>query len=160
MNRHPELVRLLVSSGHELGNHTWTHRDLTQLEDLEIRHELSKTAALLAEQLNDHRPTWWRAPFGSRNARVLRVAGQLGYASVYWTIDSLDSVPPQKTSAFLVGRITRCTDRELDGAIILMHVGKASTASALPQILRDLHRRGFEPVTISALVRPALPGPR
>ena len=66
----------------------------------------------------------FRARFGERNERVLRIAASLGYRSTYWTIDSLDSVEPRKTPEFLIDRITTKTDAELDGAIVLMHVGE------------------------------------
>ncbi len=65
-------------------------------------------------------------PYGARNARVLeRCAHALGYHSIYWTIDSLDSVDPPKSARFLYDRITSRSNEQLDGAIILMHVGAA-----------------------------------
>lgn len=151
MRQHPDFVQLLVSSGHELGNHTWYHRDLTQLSDAQIRTELQETAALLAQHV-PRSPRWWRAPFGARDRRVLRIASELGYVSIYWTLDSLDSVAPQKSRAFLVERIAHHSEAQLDGAIILMHVGEPATAEALPEILKGLQRRGFELVTISGLL--------
>jgi len=96
-----------------------------------------------------------RAPFGERNERVLRIAANLGYRSIYWTLDSLDSMEPRKTPEFLIDRITGKSDAELDGAIILMHVGEKSTAYALPTIIADLQRRGFRLVTVSTLLAPA-----
>ncbi len=152
MHEHPDHVRFLVSSGHELGNHTWSHRDLTQLDDAKIRAELESTGALLAQQAPAAVSHWWRAPYGARDRRVLRIASQLGYISVYWTLDSLDSVEPKKSPAFLYERITHHSDAELDGAIVLMHVGEPATAEALPKILRDLRNRRFEVVTISDLL--------
>ena len=152
MSQHPDLVRSLVKSGHELGNHTWHHRDLTGLGDARIRTELNETAALLALHAPRSVRRWWRAPFGARDSRVLRIASELGCVSIYWTLDSLDSVAPKKSRAFLVERIVRHSDAQLDGAIILMHVGEPATAEALPEILRALQRRGFERTTISRLL--------
>jgi len=83
---------------------------------------------------------------------VLRIANNLGYRSIYWTLDSLDGVEPVKTPEFLINRITSKTDTELDGAIILMHVGEQSTASALPAIIANLQGRGFHLVTVSKLL--------
>jgi peptidoglycan/xylan/chitin deacetylase (PgdA/CDA1 family) len=107
---------------------------------------------LLGQHVQRSPSRWWRAPFGARDRRVLRIAGELGYVSVYWTIDSLDSVAPPKSSSFLVEQILHYSDVQLDGAIILMHVGEAATAEALPEILSALQRRGFRLVTISDLV--------
>ena len=152
MQKHPELVTVLVREGHEIGNHTRSHRDLTRLDDAEIRAEFKQTAALLAKHSPRAACRWWRAPFGERDQRVLRIASSLGLVSVYWTLDSLDSVAPPKSSAFLIERITGKSDAQLEGAIILMHVGEPATAEALPEILRTLQRRGFEVVTVSRLL--------
>jgi len=46
------------------------------------------------------------APHGARDARVLKIAGNLGYRSMYWTLDSRDGVEPVKTPQFMIGRIT------------------------------------------------------
>jgi peptidoglycan/xylan/chitin deacetylase (PgdA/CDA1 family) len=54
---------------------------------------------------------------------VLKIVANLGYRSIYWTLDSLDGVEPVKTPEFLIDRITSRSDAELDGAIILLHVG-------------------------------------
>ena len=86
---------------------------------------------------------------------MLRIAANLGYRSIYWTIDSLDSMEPRKTPQFLIDRITSKTDAELDGAIILMHVGIKSTADALPAIIANLQDRGFQLVTVSKLLEAA-----
>ena len=94
----------------------------------------------------------WRAPYGARDARVLKIASNLGYRSIYWTLDSLDGVEPIKTPQFLIDRITQKSDAELDGAIILLHVGFKSTAEALPVIIADLQARGFRLVTVSKLL--------
>jgi peptidoglycan/xylan/chitin deacetylase (PgdA/CDA1 family) len=83
---------------------------------------------------------------------VLKVATNLGYRSIYWTLDSLDGVEPKKTPQFLIDRITGKSDADLDGAIILMHVGERSTADALPVIIKNLQARGFHLVTVSKLL--------
>jgi peptidoglycan/xylan/chitin deacetylase (PgdA/CDA1 family) len=88
-----------------------------------------------------------------RDERVLKIAATLGYRSIYWTLDSLDSVEPVKSPQFLIDRITTKSDAELDGAIILMHVGERSTADALPAIISNLQARGFHLVTISKLLQ-------
>jgi peptidoglycan/xylan/chitin deacetylase (PgdA/CDA1 family) len=150
--KYPEFVRALVSRGHEVGNHTWSHSDLTQLDDAEVRTELDRAGALLAQYIGRSPRPLWRAPFGAADARVIQIANTLGYYSVHWTIDSLDSVAPPKSRRFLVDRFTHQTNAQLDGAIVLMHVGEPATAEALPEILRVLQRRGFAIVTISRLL--------
>jgi peptidoglycan/xylan/chitin deacetylase (PgdA/CDA1 family) len=150
--RNEQCAKAIVKRGHEIGNHTWSHADLTKQSDDIVREEIVRGEMLLTEISGRSPRPRFRAPFGERNARVLRIAAQLGYRSIYWTLDSLDSVEPRKTPEFLIDRITSRTDDELDGAIILMHVGIKSTADALPVIVAELQRRGFKLVTISTLL--------
>ena len=153
--RHEPCAKAITKHGHELGNHTWNHADLTKQTDEIIREEITRAEMLLASISGQTPRPRLRAPFGERNERVLRIAANLGYRSIYWTLDSLDSAEPRKTPEFLINRITSKSDAELDGAIILMHVGIKSTADALPAIIADLQGRGFKLVTISTLLEPA-----
>ena len=153
--RNTECAKAITRRGHELGNHTWNHADLTKQSDEIVREEITRAEMLLTDITGQSPRPRLRAPFGERNDRVLRIAPSLGYRSIYWTIDSLDSVEPRKTPEFLIDRITSKGDAELDGAIILMHVGIKSTADALPAIIANLQGRGFQLVTVSTLLRPA-----
>lgn len=150
--RHEPCAKAITKHGHEIGNHTWNHANLTKQTDEIVREEITRAEVLLSDISGQSPRPRLRAPFGERNDRVLKIAANLGYRSIYWTIDSLDSMEPRKTPEFLIDRITSKTDAELDGAIILMHVGEKSTADALPTIIADLQRRGFKLVTISTLL--------
>jgi peptidoglycan/xylan/chitin deacetylase (PgdA/CDA1 family) len=72
---------------------------------------------------------------------------------IHWTLDSEDGVEPVKTAQFLIDRITSKSDEELDGAIILLHVGVRSTADTLPGIISNLQTRGFQLVIVSKLLQ-------
>lgn len=150
--RNMDCARAISKHGHEVGNHTWNHLALPKYSDEVVREEITRAENLLTEISGQNPRPRLRAPFGERNDRVLRIAANLGYRSIYWTIDSLDSVEPRKTPQFLIDRITSKTDAELDGAIILMHVGIKSTAYALPAIIANLQARGFQLVTVSKLL--------
>lgn len=150
--RNSPCAETITKHGHEVGNHTWNHADLTKQPDDIVREELTRAEMLLTEISKQSPRPRFRAPFGARDKRVLRIAANLGYRSIYWTIDSLDSVEPKKSPEFLINRITGKTDAELDGVIILMHVGEKSTADALPAIIANLQGRGFRLVTISKLL--------
>jgi peptidoglycan/xylan/chitin deacetylase (PgdA/CDA1 family) len=150
---HSDCAAAITKHGHEIGNHTWSHLPLTQQSDAVIRDELTHAERQIAEVSGQNPKPRWRAPYGDRDARVLKVAENLGYRSIYWTLDSLDGVEPKKTPQFLIDRITSKSDAELDGVIILMHVGERSTADALPAIIANLQERGFQLVTISKLLQ-------
>lgn len=153
--RHEPCAKAITRHGHEIGNHTWNHADLTRQSDEMVREEITRAEMLLTDIAGQSPRPRLRAPFGERNDRILRIAASLGYRSIYWTLDSLDSVEPRKTPEFLIDRITGKNDAELDGAIILMHVGIKSTADALPAIIANLQGRGFQLVTVSTLLQPA-----
>jgi peptidoglycan/xylan/chitin deacetylase (PgdA/CDA1 family) len=152
-NEHSDCAAAITKHGHEVGNHTWSHLALTKQPDAIIRDELVHAERRITEVSGQNPKPLWRAPYGDRDARVLKVAANLGYRSIYWTLDSLDGVEPKKTPQFLIDRITSKSDADLDGAIILMHVGERSTADALPAIIANLQERGFQLVTISKLLQ-------
>jgi peptidoglycan/xylan/chitin deacetylase (PgdA/CDA1 family) len=153
--KNSQCAEAITRHGHEVGNHTWNHPDLTKQPDNIVREELTRAEVVLTQISGQSPRPRFRAPFGARDNRVLRIAANLGYRSIYWTIDSLDSVEPQKSPEFLINRITGKSDAELDGAIILMHVGEKSTADALPAIIANLQGRGFRLVTVSRLLESA-----
>ena len=152
--QHGDCAAEITKRTHEVGNHTWNHLNLTQQSDNIVREEITRAEVILNNACGQDPKPRWRAPYGERDDRVLRIASSLGYRSIYWTLDSLDGVEPEKTPQFLIDRITGKSDADLDGAIILMHVGERSTADALPAIIANLQGRGFHLVTISELLRP------
>ena len=77
---------------------------------------------------------YFRPPFGGRDKRVLSVAGQEGYTSVFWSLDSLDAFKKGITSEQIEKRVL---DRVQGGDIVLLHCGSAPTAAELPDLIRS-----------------------
>jgi peptidoglycan/xylan/chitin deacetylase (PgdA/CDA1 family) len=152
---HSDCAAEITRHGHEVANHTWSHLDLTQQSDEVVRDEIMRAERAIVHISGQSPRPRWRAPYGARDKRVLKIAAIVGYRSIYWTLDSLDGVEPEKSPQFLIDRITSRSDADLDGAIILFHVGVRSTADALPAIIANLQARGFRLVTISQLLAPA-----
>lgn len=150
--KHPEYVRQLAGRGHEIGNHSWSHTDLTTLSNSAIASEITRTNALFSILLKGKLVRLFRAPFGSSNARVQAVVASMGFQPVYWSLDSLDSVGERKSTHFLFKRIALRRDADLDGAIVLMHVGESSTAAVMPDLIQTLQARGFRFVTVSQMI--------
>ena len=150
--QNPAFVQQIAASGMEIANHSWSHTDFTTLSAEQIQSELSRTDALLSKYTGETTKPLMRFPYGARNAKTSQVVNSLGYRSIYWTIDSLDSVGDPKSAQFLIDRITKQTDAQLDGQIVLMHLGNATSGDALPAILQNLTSRGFKIVTISQLI--------
>jgi len=76
-----------------------------------------------------------------------------GYLPVFWTLDSLDSVGETKSADFIVDRLTNTlAANQLNGAILLCHIGNASTAEALPRILDEFAKQGIIVTTLSQVL--------
>jgi peptidoglycan/xylan/chitin deacetylase (PgdA/CDA1 family) len=143
-----------IAGRYPMGNHTVSHPHLLAKTDAEVRAEIEDAQRTIDAVLGRRGPPLFRFPYGERDARTLRIAGELGYTAVSWTVDSVG----WKGSAD-GGSLARVIDRVLDaaapGAIVLMHAGAAldgSTydADALPTIVERLEARGYRFVTVDA----------
>lgn len=158
--KHPDVVKGIAAEGHPVHNHSWSHPEFTRLSDERIVEELGKADSLIREATGKPSLPFWRPPFGDRDRRVLRTAAAYGYQSIYWTIDTLDSVGDTKDAKFIVDRVLNFPraggnpDDFLDGAIILMHVGEPRTVEAVPGLIRRLRERGFRFVTVEEILQP------
>ncbi|NJP05257.1 MAG: polysaccharide deacetylase family protein [Chloroflexaceae bacterium] len=151
--QNPWLARQIAQDGHEFGNHSYSHPDLRTLTDRQIAQELAKTEQLLYDTTGATSRPFVRPPYGAYDERVLQTITTQGYLPIFWSLDSLDSVDPPKTPAFLIHRVTTTLSREeLSGAIILIHGGSEATAEALPSILDQFATMGFEVRTLSEVL--------
>lgn len=159
MRTNPNAAHEIVKTGLPVYNHSWSHPQFPMLTDQQIAQELGKTEQIIHEQTSKSTRPFWRPPFGESDKRCRRVAAQYGFQSIYWTLDSLDSVGSKKSSEFIVKRVMTPhagsdLEASLDGAIILMHVGEPTTAEAVPELVRQLREQGFTPVTLEQLLTP------
>lgn len=148
--RYPETARQITEAGHELGNHSWSHPAFTSLSDEQIREQLRRTEEIAQRVCGRTTKPLFRPPFGARDERVRSVVAEEGYLTIYWTVDSWDSVRKDVTPQMIIDRVM-CRIRP--GAIVLMHCGSEATAQALPQLLNALEAEGYRVVTVSELLR-------
>ncbi|MEU8522770.1 polysaccharide deacetylase family protein [Streptomyces sp. NBC_01216] len=153
VDRYPEVVKRISDEGHEVANHTWTHRILTDLEADEVREELSRTQEAI-KAITGREPTLMRPPQGRTDGTVSDVSRELGLAQVLWSVTAKDY---STTDSELIRR------RVLDGAqrdgIILLHDIYDGTVPAVPGIIDELKRRGFTFVTVPQLLAPGTAEP-
>ena len=145
---YPELARQVATDGHELANHTYFHPDLTLLGSEQIAWEFEYTNAVIEADLGRTSKPWFRPPFGARDARVLDIARDLGYRSIYWTLDSGD----WRNNATGAGVLTRVLKSVAPGDIVVHHVAADATAEALPEIIAGIQANGWRIVTVSELL--------
>lgn len=81
----PDLVRRAVDAGHEIGNHTWSHRSLATLDPDAVRAELGRTADALERIVPDAPVRFFRPPRGILTGAATQAAAELGYDVLLWS---------------------------------------------------------------------------
>lgn len=149
VSKNPKTAAKIAAQGHELGNHSWNHPPFTDLKDPAIRDQLRRTEDLVKETLGKTTHPYFRPPLGARDGRVRRVVADEGYLTIYWTLDSRDSVDKGITAQQIRDRVLAGVK---PGSIVLMHCGSEPSAEALSEILKGLKSKGLTPVTVSRLL--------
>lgn len=143
--RYPYLLQQMYRAGEVIGDHTWSHPNLTALPSDAVRQQLRSTS-LVIQRTTRMPPNIFRPPYGATNARVRAIAAQLGLRQIMWTIDTRDWQRPG-VRAIVDAVLTNARN----GSIVLMHDGggdRSQTVQALPQIIIGLQRRGFTYVVV------------
>jgi peptidoglycan/xylan/chitin deacetylase (PgdA/CDA1 family) len=142
-----------IALRYPVGNHTFSHPDLTTLTDSQVRAQVTTAGtAILRQTRYDQRPMF-RFPFGARNARTIALVNGLGYTSVRWTVDTLgwEGTSGGQSTASVVNRVLAGLT---PGEIVLMHVGSnpddhsTLDADALPTLISRILAAGYTFVTV------------
>lgn len=147
IQNHPDFVKSIVAQGDEIFNHTYDHQNLTKLTNSQITFELTQMEKKLFATANISPKPYFRAPYGARNARVLNVANQAGYESVYWTVDALDWRESRGETAPQVEE--RILSTLAPGNIYLMHVGDSITGAILDDMFTKIESQGYHVVSLT-----------
>jgi len=150
VERHAGLVRDRLA-GHEIGNHSWSHRDLATLDLPTIRADLTRTAATIEDRLGQT-PTLLRPPYGHLGGSTLLAANSMGYDVILWNRQMHErqfAGDPGAQARDIVDTIS-------PGAIILAHdVGddrRLVALRCLPALAAGLKAKGYRFVTVSTLI--------
>jgi peptidoglycan/xylan/chitin deacetylase (PgdA/CDA1 family) len=153
---YPRLARA-IGRRYPVGNHTVDHLDMLRLSPPAERREVTRAAVMIQRATGRDTHPYFRFPYGSRDARTLRLVNALGYASVRWTVDTWGWMGrSQQTPGGAVRRVMR---NLLPGEIVLMHLGSARDHStidshALPAVIRLARARGYRFVTLAGIRPP------
>ena len=138
----PGQVKALAQSGHEIGNHTYSHPDMAALGEGSQRREITRAM----EQLRGLgvEPRWFRPPYGSASRTTIHLAENLGMDVIRWSVDPRDWAQP---GVEVIAR--RVLKETCPGGVILLHSTNAQTLAALPVIIEKLRGEGYSFVTMS-----------
>lgn len=143
--KYPQSLKKIISAGHEIGGHSYDHKDYTKLGEKELREDIKKNknaiydAALYEIKLI-------RVPSGAYNNLSISTIEDMGFIPVQWSVDSIDY-----GDADCEGIFQRATHNTKAGDIVLMHTGTKNTAQALPRILDSLSGK-FKILKVSELI--------
>lgn len=148
VEKYPECVKMLVEKGHDLGNHSASHPDMTTLSKEAQREQILKVHKAV-KTLTGYEMELFRPPYGAYNNEVIRTCYEVGYFPIQWDVDSLDW--KDLSAGEIINKV--CNHKALDnGSIILCHNGAKHTAEALDEMLTNLKNQGYEIVPISELI--------
>jgi len=143
----PELAKMIVENGNEVGNHSFSHPDMKNLTSARIREELIKTNQVIqATTGEDIKVKWFAPPSGSYRDDVVKIADSMGMGTIMWSVDTIDWQKPSPSTI-----VTRVMTKVHPGALILMHPTE-STANALEQLIVEIKKKQYRIGTVSKLV--------
>jgi polysaccharide deacetylase family sporulation protein PdaB len=146
--RHPNIVRSMQKSGHEVESHGMRHEDYTQLSAQRVRSDILFGREAIYK-ITGERPDMIRPPFGKVTKDTLNTAKGLNQQVVLWSVNPQDETNPGYK--VIVKRVLQHTGK---GDIIKLHASDSAkgTDRTLPLIIRELENRGFHFVTLKSLI--------
>lgn len=138
----PELVKRMVAEGHTVGNHTYSHPDMSQIAEKEsFAAELTENEALYEEITGEKMAKLYRPPQGKFCESNLKMAQELGYRTVFWSlayVDWYENDQPSHEEAF-----AKLLPRGHAGAVVLLHSTSKTNAEILDDLLTQWENAGF-----------------
>ncbi len=144
---YPEILRDVAKSGHTIGAHTVTHRDLSKMPIAEAKDEIEKSFSIIHHAVGGPTAPFFRFPFLRASPEALKYLADRNIAVFSTDIDSFDFKGPKPDK--LVKHIMTLLDKRGKG-IILMHDIQPHTAQALPALLKELKAKGYKIVQLTA----------
>lgn len=142
VDKNREMLQKIISSGHEIGNHGYFHKDSKKISYSQVRDEIVNCAKMVynisSVQMNLFAP-----PSGSFNNTTLQAATELGYKTIMWSKDTIDWRDQDSQLIY-----KRATSKLANGDLVLMHP-TAKTAETLEKIIKFYLASNFKVVTVS-----------
>lgn len=144
--KYEDFVKKIDAAGHSIGTHSSTHSYMSKQNAEEIKKELTVSSQAI-ENITGKKVELFRPPYGDYDDELIKTAGELGYYTIQWDVDSLDWKDLSASDIAM-----RVINGVKNGSIILMHNNGLHTAEAVPIILETLKNRGYTFVTVDRLI--------
>ena len=133
----PETLKRIAAEGHEIGNHSWNHKQLTTLDEKELTDQIMKTRAKIYD-ITGVDVHIMRPPYGAYNDFVRKIAEKLEVPLINWSVDTVDW--KTKNAQAVYNEIMKSTK---DGSIILCHDLHKTTVDAMETVIPKLIADGY-----------------
>lgn len=140
------LLKRMVTEGHEVAGHSWSHANLTKLNEEALAKQLAKTRSAIKKATGVD-ALLARPPYGSCNNMVKSVASQEGVALIMWSVDTRDWESRNATAVY-----NKTLNSVKNGDIILCHDLHGTTVDAMERVIPALIEKGYQLVTVSELL--------
>lgn len=141
---HPEVLIRMKKEGHEIGNHSWSHPQLTNLSEEEVKAQINHTNIEIEKVIGETETMLIRPPYGAMNEMTKQYINQ---PIIHWSVDTNDWKTQNPESI-----LEEVQNQVFDGSIIRMHDVYPSTAEGLADVLAWLNSEGYQVVTVSQLL--------
>ena len=148
IEKNPDLVKLIVDEGHIVGNHTYSHPDMSAISDADsFKSEISKLENAYTTVTDKELPKFYRPPQGKYSESNLQMAKDLGYTTVFWSLAYVDWYQDKQPTE--EAALKSLTSRIHPGAILLLHSTSSTNAKILDKLLTEYEKMGytFHPLT-------------
>lgn len=146
IDNRPETLQRIVTDGHEIGGHSWSHRELTKLSSKDIIDEIMNTQTKI-QSITGVDTRLLRPPYGSYNDEIKHICAENNIIMINWSLDTLDwdTCDADKVYEAIMNQVK-------DGNIILCHDLYGTTVDAMERVIPDLIAQGYQLVTVSELL--------
>ena len=152
LNSAPELVQRMSSDGHIVGNHTFTHPDMSKLSTVEaFKNELEQVEILYKKITGQTMPKYYRPPQGKYSETNLQMAKDLGYTTFFWSLAYVDWYEDQQPTR--EEALKTILSRIHPGAVILLHSTSSTNAQILDELISQLKNMGYSFKPLDQLIK-------
>jgi probable sporulation protein (polysaccharide deacetylase family) len=142
----PEMVRTMEAAGHELANHGLEHGHPSQMSRDQLKQLIQENTALIRSVTGKQPAALFAPPYGELTSQIVSTAGELGYRTIMWSVDSVDWKRPAPEII-----IERVLSKIEPGGIVLLHP-TVVTRAAMKNLIHELRKKGLEPGTVSSVL--------